>query len=149
MLVPAPTCAQQVATSFGELKGQLRLGESVSVTDSAGRPIKGRLAALTDAALEIRFGRDSSMPPLRMSEADVNNIVVERFDPVWNGALIGLAIGAGTGTLLELGGRTEYQKFSGSGAISLGSISLLTGLMIDIFNKEKVTVYVHRPPRTP
>lgn len=150
LLVPVPTRAQQVATSLDELRYEIKIGETIYVTDSAGTTIKGKLRALSDSSVEIRMGADQSAPPLRLTETNVNNIVVERFDAVWNGALIGLAIGAGAGVLIELGGRTEYQKFSGSGAMSLGTITLVTGLLIDIFNREKVTVYVHPPaPRPP
>jgi hypothetical protein len=82
-----------------------------------------------------------------MTEADVNNIIVKRVDSVWNGPLIGFAVGAASGVLIELAGRTQYEKFSGGAAVGLGSISLLTGLLIDILNKERVTVYVHAPHR--
>jgi hypothetical protein len=137
----------QVTTSFSELKTQLQIGERVYVTDTRGLTLKGNLAGLTSTGLEIRTERGLSTPPLRMMEADVNNIVVERFDRIWNGALIGFLIGAGAGTLIELGGRTEYQKFSGSGTISMGALTLVTGLVIDVFNREKTTVYVHTPTR--
>ena len=149
LIVPARTSAQEVAGSFSELKTKIRLGEQVSVTDSVGRLTKGKLVDLTDSAVDVRLDRSPSMVPLRMPEADVNNIVVTRFDPIWNGALIGLAIGAGAGTIIELGGKTEYQKLSGSGAISMGAITLITGLLVDIFNKEKVMVFVHGPRSTP
>jgi hypothetical protein len=145
LLVGASAQAQQVATSFAELKIHLQLGERVFVTDTRGLTVKGNLTGLTNTALELRM--DRSAPPLRLLESDVNNIVVERFDKIWNGALIGFLIGAGTGTLIELGARTEYQKFSGSGAISMGALTLVTGLVIDLFNREKTTVYVHTPPR--
>jgi hypothetical protein len=145
LLVPVSARAQRVATSLDELKYQIRIGETIYVTDSAGTTIKGKLRSLSNSSVEIRMGPEQSAPPLRLAETDVNNIVVERFDPIWNLALVGLAIGAGAGTLIELAGKTEYQKFSGSGAISLGTLTLVTGLLIDVFNREKVTVYVHSP----
>jgi hypothetical protein len=143
--VPSLAHAQQVATSFTELKNQIEVGEKISVTDSAGTTLEGRLAALTNAGLDIQLGRNRSAPPLRMAEADVNNIIVKRVDSMWNGPLIGFAVGAGAGVLMELATRTQYQKFSGGGAIGLGFVSLLTGLTIDILNKDRVTVYVHTP----
>jgi len=145
LLVPQSIRAQQVTSSFDELKSRISPGETISVTDSAGTTIKGKLESLSGSSVDIRIQRDRYAPPLRLTQTDVNSIVVKRFDPVWNGALIGLAIGAAAGVVIELGGRTQYQKFSGSGAISLGSITLITGLLVDIFNREKVTVYVHPP----
>src|SRR5438132_3066664 len=56
---------------------------------------------------------------------------------------------AASGLLIELAGRGQYEKFSGRGAIGLGSIGLLTGLAIDVANKEKATVYVHGPGQQP
>ena len=84
-----------------------------------------------------------------MPEAAVNNIVVERADPLWNGPVIGFAVGAASGLLIELAGRGQYEQFSGRGAIGLGSVGLVTGLLIDVANKEKATVYVHGPGQQP
>lgn len=138
--------AQEIATSFSELRPRVQPGEQLDVTDARGRTLKGTLAALTDSSLALQLGDNRSAPPLELSEADVNNIAVKRSDPVWNGPLIGLAIGVGAGTLIELGGKTEYQKFSGSGAISMGVLMLATGFVIDLLNKEKTTLYVNATP---
>lgn len=145
LLLAVPVRAQHVATSFEEVRGQVEPGETIYVTDTSGVTVKGNLVRLSTASLEVRVRRDGAAPPLRLSERDVNNIVVERFDSWWNGALIGLAGGAVPGLLIELAGRSEYEKFSGAGALGLGSIGLITGLLIDVLNKEKVTVYVHTP----
>ena len=146
LLAPQSIRAEQVTSSFDDLANRIRLGETIYVTDSAGTTIKGKLGSLSGSSVDIRIQRDRFAPPLRVPQADVNNIAVKRFDPIWNGTLIGLAIGAGAGVIIELGGRTQYQKFSGSGAISLGSLTMITGLLVDIFNREKVTVYVQRLP---
>jgi hypothetical protein len=148
LVAPTPGSAQEVAGTFSELKSKIRQGERVTVTDSAGQLTNGRLVDLSDTAVDIRLEHATSMVPFRLRESDVNNIVVTRFDPIWNGALIGLAIGAGAGAMIELGGKTEYQKFSGSGAISMGAITLIAGLLVDIFNKDRAMVFVHRPQPT-
>ena len=95
--------------------------------------------------LDVQVRRNAT--PLRVAERDVNHIVVERTDPRWNGSLIGFGVGAGSGLLIELGGRTQYQKFSGGTAIALGIVGGLTGLLIDVLNQEHVSVCV-RPPAT-
>jgi len=145
LLVAAPVRAQQVTTSFEELRGLVRPGETIYVTDTGGVTLKGKLAGLSASSLELRVRRDASVPPLGLSERDVNNIVVERSDSLWNGPLIGLAVGAVPGLLIELAGRSEYEKFSGAGALGLGGIGLVTGLLIDVLTKERVTIYVHAP----
>jgi ABC-type uncharacterized transport system permease subunit len=73
----------------------------------------------------------------------VNSIVARRSDPLWTGALIGFAVGAVPGLLLELAGASKYEPFIGAGALSSGAIGLAAGLLIDAFQKKRVQVYVH------
>lgn len=143
LLLAAPVGAQQVATSFQELRGLVKPGDTIYVTDAGGGTVKGKLATLSASSLELQVRRGASVPPLGLSERDVNSIVADRFDSLLNGPLIGLAVGAVPGLLIELAGRSEYEKFSGAGALGLGGIGLITGLLIDVLHKEKVTVYVH------
>jgi len=143
LVLAAPVRAQQVATSFGALQGLVEPGETIYVTDTRGVTTKGKLVGLFASSLEVGVEGDGFASPLRLAERDVNNVVAQRFDSLWNGPLIGLAAGAVPGLLIELAGRTEYEKFSGRGALGLGVIGLITGLLIDVLNGEKVTVYVH------
>jgi hypothetical protein len=139
LLFATPAGAQSVATSFQELRGLVTPGETIYVTDFGGLTLKGTLVDLSD----------SSVPLLRMSEREVNSIRIRRSDRWWNGPLIGFATGAIPGLLVELGGRSEYEKFSGVSALGLGSVGLLTGLLVDALNREKATIYVHRPEQPP
>ena len=143
VFVAAPTSAQPVAGSFRELRGLVSPGDTIYVTDAKGRTIKGTLVDLSDSSVIVRSERDSSARLLGLPEHDVNNIRVQRSDPWWNGPLIGLATGAIPGLLIELGGRSEYEKFSGTAALGLGTIGLFTGLLVDVLNREKELVYFH------
>ena len=142
----APTSAQPVAGSFRELRGLVSPGDTIYVTDAKGATVKGTLVDLSDSSVIFRSRPDSSRL-LSLPEHDVNNIRVQRFDPWWNGPLIGLATGAIPGLLIELGGRSEYEKFSGVAALGLGTIGLFTGLLVDVLNREKPIIYVRRPDR--
>lgn len=142
-LLAAPASAQPVARSFQELRGLVAPGDTIYVTDAGGTTTKGTLVDLSGSLLILRARRDSPAPLLRMSERDVNNIRVQRSDPWWNGPLIGFATGAIPGLLIELGGRSSYEKFSGAAAAGLGTIGLFTGLLVDVLNREKAIVYVH------
>lgn len=144
LLLAAPVRAQQVATSFEELRGLVTLGDTIYVTNTRGVTTKGTLAGLSALSLDLRLRRDASASPTGFAERDVNNIVVQRFDSLWNGPLIGLAAGAVPGLLIELAGRSEYEAFSGAGVLGLGGIGVVTGLLIDVLNREKRIVYVHR-----
>lgn len=141
----APVSAQPVAGSFREFRGLVSPGDTIYVTDANGTTVKGTLVDISDSSVIFRSQRDSPARLLSLPERDVNNIRVQRSDPWWNGPLIGLATGAIPGLLIELGGRSEYEKFSGAAAAGLGTIGLFTGLLVDVLNREKVIVYVRRP----
>ena len=144
MLPVAPAGAQQVATSFEELRRLVTPGETIYVTDARGAINKGRLAGLSAGSLQLQIDRDAVAPPVSLSESDVNNIVVHRSDPLWNGMLIGFASGAVPVALIGAGATASPGEVAVVTA-GYGAIGLLTGLLIDFLNKENVTIYVHRP----
>jgi hypothetical protein len=96
MLVPAAAQAQAPApaTSFAELASRLKTGETVSVTDNAGRVVKGRVQQVSDTILVL--GTDQG--DLSLAATDVQRIVRPRH-PVRKGALIGLGVGFPLGAL--------------------------------------------------
>jgi len=70
LLVSAPlrAGAQVVATSFEELKAIVKPGDTIDVTETTGRKIKGRLGELSASSLELLVrktgpdGRDAFVP---------------------------------------------------------------------------------------
>jgi hypothetical protein len=150
MLPVAPAGAQEVATSFEELRRLVTPGETIYVTDARGAISKGRLVGLAAGSLQLQVDRNAGAPPVSLSESDVNNIVVHRSDPLWNGMLIGFASGAVPVALIGIGaGAPASASEVAVVTAGYGVIGLLTGLLIDALNKEKATVYVHGPgPRS-
>jgi hypothetical protein len=146
--LPQLAAAQQVATSFDELTSQVRPGETLIVTDTRGATVQGKLVRLAGSSLDMTIGRNSSTRPLNIPATDINNIVTRRADKLWDGPLIGLAVGVGAGLIIELAAQNEYQKFQGGGLVGLGVFSMATGFVIDLFNRPKTVVYV-RPRPTP
>ena len=144
MLPVAPAGAQQVATSFEELRRLVTPGETIYVTDARGAINKGRLAGLSAGSLLLQIDRDAVAPPVSLSESDVNNIVVHRSDPLWNGMLIGFVSGAVPVALIGAAAPASAGEVAVVTA-GYGAIGLFTGLLIDFLNKENVTVFVHRP----
>jgi hypothetical protein len=142
MLPVAPAGAQQVATSFEELRRLVTPGETIYVTDARGAISKGRLAGLSAGSLQLQVDRDAVA--VSLSESDVNNIVVHRSDPLWNGMLIGFVSGAVPVALIGAAAPASASEVAVVTA-GYGAIGLLTGLLIDFLNKENVTVFVHRP----
>jgi hypothetical protein len=143
LLRAAPAGAQQVATSFEELRRVVTPGETIYLTDARGAISKGRLAGLSAGSLQLQVDRDPGAPPVSLSESDVNNIAVRRSDPLWNGMLIGFASGAVPVALIGAGASYTSAGEVAIVTVGYGAIGLLTGLLIDFLNKENVTIYVH------
>ena len=141
MLPVRPASAQQVATSFEELRRLVTPGETIYVTDARGAIRKGRLAGLSPGSLQFQVDRDAAAP-ISLSESDVNNIAVHRSDPLWNGMLIGFVSGAVPVALIGAGASASGGEVAVVTA-GYGCIGLLTGLLIDVLNKEKMPIYVH------
>jgi len=147
VLWAAPARAQPVAATFEELRSLIKPGETIYVTDVGGATSKGKFAGLS-ASSQLLLQRGASTPALTLSERDVNNIMVERSDPLWNGMLIGFVSGAVPVALIGAGGGAPVS--AGEVAVvaaGYGGIGLVTGLLIDALNKEKVAIYVHAPSR--
>jgi hypothetical protein len=143
VVLATPAWAQQpIATSFGELQGKIRLGQTLFITDNRGTTIEGKLTGLDVASLQVRLGGNEATPPLRLSESNVNNIVVVRRDRWWDGPLIGFAIGGGTAALIEAAQSRGTQKFQGGSIVGFGNLCALVGLTVDLLNKDRVSVYV-------
>ena len=82
---------QTVATTFEELERILRTGQTIEVVDAGGQRTRGKIADLAGASLVIL------VPATRtFTEADV--VEIRAIDRLWNGALVGAAIGAGLAT---------------------------------------------------
>jgi len=137
--------AQPIATSFDDLRGTLTPGQSIVVTDVSGTVITGKVIAVSPDSLQLRI---RSSTRITLTERQVNHITAERSDPLWNGMLIGFASGAAPVALLGLGSSASAGEV-GQAALGYGAIGLITGLLVDIFNKESVTLYVHQPARAP
>ncbi len=87
----APASAQGIARSFEQLQLLVQAGDTVTVRDAQGAETSGRITRLTDSALTIARGGASH----DFGEADVTTIRQKHGDPLRNGALWGLGLGAG------------------------------------------------------
>ena len=141
LLAASPVNGQEVATTFEELRRIVRIDESISVTDSAGATHKGRLASLSASSLQLRQG---SGPSATFTERDVNNVAAVRSDPLWNGMLIGFAVGAIPVALVG-GAASASPSEVAAVAAAYGTIGLLSGLLIDVVNKQTIPIYIHAP----
>jgi hypothetical protein len=143
LLAFALAAAQEPVRDFSQLNTRLRPGETVWVTDVHGREVKGRIGTMSPDTLTL-----SNDAARSYAAADVLQLRQRRPDPLWNGALIGFAVGGGLG--LGLG------NFSGSwswgdaavGALMIGAIGTGVGVGIDaMIPGRKIVVY--RAPGSP
>lgn len=135
---------QEIPTSFDDLRHLMESGDTVYVTDRSGATMKGKLTALSAASLGVQIQRDGAARSLTLSAQDVDNIVVQRADSLWNGMLIGFGIGSIPVALIGAGASAAAAEVTVVAA-GYGAIGLLTGLLIDSLNKERTTIYVHTP----
>lgn len=75
-----------------EIRGRVKTGQKVSITDDQGREFKGRLSELSTAGLSILMAGERTEIPY-----DAIVRIDRPHDSLANGALIGLAAGAGLG----------------------------------------------------
>jgi hypothetical protein len=80
--------ARPPARTFSELQQRVQPGTTLYVIDDRGNETRGRLAAISPDGLTL----DRDDAPLRFAESAVRQ--VQRYgDPLWNGFLIGMAVG--------------------------------------------------------
>ena len=129
--------AQGVASSFEQLRVLVRPGDTVSVTDTTGREITGTIADLSSSSVALLVAgsrRD-------LLESEVRTIRQRRPDSLANGALWGLAIGAGTALsimLIPIEDGVSYgvqvlplAMFAGAGAgIGVGVDAMIAGRQV-------------------
>jgi hypothetical protein len=83
--------AQGVASNLRELQLLVRPGETVTVTDAQGREVKGEIQTLSPSLLALSDRSGSH----EWTESDIVSIRQRKSDSLGNGALWGLAVGAG------------------------------------------------------
>ena len=98
MAVAPRVQAQEVATSFDQLRVLLKRGDTVRVTDTAGREIRGQIAELSSSSIGILVGGNRS----DLVEGDVRTISQQRHGNLSTGAKWGFGIGAAFGLISGL-----------------------------------------------
>ncbi len=125
MLGVAPGArAQEIATSFDQLRVLVKPGDTVTMTDAAGHQTKGRLRSLSSSSLELSVG---DMPRL-FSESEVRGVSQQRHASLGTGAKWGFIVGAGLGALGGAGVASEGYGGGEAVAWVLGGAALYGGL---------------------
>jgi hypothetical protein len=137
LAAPAPCVAQEPVRDFSQLDTRLKPGETVWVTDAQGREVKGRIQTLSPDTL-ILSGGDART----YAGVDVLELRRRRPDPLWNGALIGFAVGGGLGIGLGDFSGTWRWGDAAVGALMIGAIGTGIGVGLDaLIPGKKLVVY--------
>ena len=131
--------AQEVASSLDQLRVLVKPKDTVTVTDAAGQQIRGTIAALSPASLELVFdGKRRTF-----LDSDITTIRQRRSDSLKNGALWGLGVGVGLGGLCTLAVLSESGEY---GLIPLcalvyGGMGAAIGVGVDAMIRGTQVIY--------
>ena len=144
------------ASALSQLRGVLQPGDTLWVTDTAGRATRGTLAELSTATLELLTERTGpigrgALQAQQVSERDIQEIRVERPDPIWDGAFIGLGVGlawmlACASSVCDDDGRGSENTLRQLGAFT-GLAGALVGAVIDGAHRQRITIFRAPEPR--
>jgi hypothetical protein len=135
--------AQTVPASFKDMQFLVGPGNRVTVVDSAGAEITGRIAELDASRLSIQ----TPAGPRSFSQDDVVVVRQRRSDPLKNGLMIGAAIGAGLGLVAEIscGGNDEYCGRRGWVTFGMTVWGVGIGTFADALLKTQQDIFRHGP----
>jgi hypothetical protein len=85
--------AQEIAGSFDQLRVLVKSGDTLTITDTSGQRVQGKLTQLSGSGLVL----DVSGAVRQFQDSDVNTVEKRGPDSLKNGALTGFAIGGGLG----------------------------------------------------
>jgi hypothetical protein len=101
IVVSGGCAARQPARSFLDLQQRLHSGNTVYVTDNAGTETKGQVVEVAGSSLVLEVKGVQR----RLDQSTIRN-VQRRGDSLWNGTLIGVAVGASAMLL----GDPKYER---------------------------------------
>jgi hypothetical protein len=119
-LVATAGQAQELASSFDQLRGLVRSGDVVRLTDATGREVLGTITQVSSSSLWIL----SNSSQREFLDRDIATLRRRRSDSVANGAMMGFAVGATLGTLA---GRTFVREHGGGGKAAIPMFVLFFG----------------------
>ena len=125
VLTSALADAQQLAGTFDQLRVLVKPGDTLTITDSSGHHVRGKLADLSASSLVLEAAGTRRL----FQDTEVGTIEKRGSDSMKNGALIGLSVGAGFGP--AIGATTGDWGLAAIGALIYGGIGAGIGVGFD------------------
>ena len=135
VLTSAVADAQELAGTFDQLRVLVKPGDTLTITDSSGQRVRGKLADLSASSLVLEAAGTRRL----FQDAEVGTIEKRGSDSLKNGALIGLSVGAGFGPLI--GATTGEWGLAAVGALIYGGIGAGIGVGFDAMVEGPRTIY--------
>ncbi len=136
--------AQGIAASFSQLRLLVRSGDTITVTDTTGREVTGKIVELSASSLGLLVGGTRR----ELTEPDVTTIRQRRSDSLANGAVWGLGVGSGLAAAaiaLSRGGDMEAGWAVLAVAV-YGSIGVGIGVGVDALITRPQVIYERPSP---
>jgi len=136
-----PAAAQDVATTFEELRFKVKAGDTVYVTGEDGQEREAKIVGLSASSPVVTMGGAQS----NLTEGRVKQMRQRLPDPLRNGALIGFLVGGAGSTAMAKALESPVGSCTG-GCVAAnilygGGVGALIGLGIDHLIKGKKTIY--------
>ncbi len=134
--------AQGIAGSFEQLKVLVRPGDTVTVTETTGQELTGKIDELSSSTIALLAGGTRRV----LSEGDVRTVQQRHNDSLANGALYGLAIGAGAATalIIAVAAVDSEEVDAGLAALAIGAyggIGAGVGVGVDALIRKRHVIY--------
>lgn len=132
---PAVVHAQRPVFPLQELDAKLQLGDDIQLTDFGGGVFLGRFGGIFGTSLLMT----GAGPAKEVPETSIQSVRVRRSDPVWNGAVFGLAMGAAAaigGISLRDGSR--HKALLGAAGAGAGAAA---GVLVDRAFRKYNTIF--------
>ena len=145
---PAQAQETQAVNSFTQLQLVVKLGDTITITDSTGRKAEGSILDLSPSTLVLLAeGRRREL-----QEREVAAISQRRPDSLKNGALWGLGAGAATGFVVSGLGSAAASIWNGpdarvsagpvvAGTVLVAGIGTGIGMAVDALIKSDRVIY--------
>jgi hypothetical protein len=140
--------AQEIATSFDQLRLRIKAGDTVTVNDASGHAIKGSVASLSPSSIALLWKGGGTT----LAEADVTSIRQLKRASLAKGAAWGLGIGSAVG-LAVWGGTQVYGSIcecsTGNSGASVPLFAALgTGIGVGLAARVREKVVFLRPGKS-
>jgi hypothetical protein len=143
LFIAAPAQGQELAGTFDQLRVLIRPGDTLTITDASGERVRGKLADLSATTLVLDLS--GLHRTLQVTEVDV--IQKRGPDSLKNGALTGLAVGAGLFGV-AIGAATRSGTYAAVGALFYGGIGAGIGAGVDALIEGQRVIYARSASST-